>query len=449
MPGIRGGNWNNDSSNLRVSDRNNAGNTNADRNNNYGVRPCRTSSVKHRSVVMKKLDSIYNQVAAKENLYRAAYFAARSRRYRPAAADFNFRLEEELGSLHGELLDKTYRHGDYRLFTIYEPKKRLIAAAPFRDRVVHHAVHDVIEPIIDHSFIYDSYACRRNKGVHRALDRAQGFLRQNRFCLHADIRKYFLSIDHGVLKTIIRRKIGDEDVLWLLDEIIDSAVSLRGGLPIGNLTSQFFANLYLNELDYFVKQKLKVRYYIRYMDDFLVFSESKFSLRGIKDALREFLRSCLRLRLHEEKSQIYETSNGLRFLGFRLHHNFRRLTTENVRSFRTRLKLQKVLLSRGIMSGARLKDSVRCWVSHSNYADTNRLRFNIFSELTKRDERFGSLLKGVLLPQDEVRKAGKGRGGGVMTDLWDRAVQLWWLNRGQWTELNPDPCTLIPEEEVL
>ncbi len=346
---------------------------------------------------MKKLDGIYNQVAAKENLYRAAYFAARSRRYRPASADFNFKLEEEIGRLHRELTDKTYRHGGYRLFTIYEPKERLIAAAPFRDRVVHHAVHDVIEPVIDRTFIYDSYACRKGKGMHKAVERAQAFLLANSFCLHADIRKYFPSIDHYILKGIIRKKIEDKDVLWLLDEIIDSAVSLRGGLPIGNLTSQFFANLYLNELDHFVKQKMRLRYYIRYMDDFLVFSNDKPGLRKIKDALRDFLRARLGLRIHEEKSQIYEISNGLKFLGFRLYGHYRRLTTKNVSSFRKQLGLQRVLLTQGSLKPVHLKDSVRCWVAHSRYADTGGLRLSIYNELMQRDAAFGRLLKDVLV----------------------------------------------------
>ena len=186
--------------------------------------------------------------------------ASRGRRYRDTTADFNFNLEEEIDRLYGELLTKSYRHGKYRVFNIYDPKERQIAAAPFRDRVVHHAVHDVIEPFIDKTFIFDSYACRMNKGTHQALGRAQGFLRRNRFCFHGDIRKYFQSIDREILKGIIRQRIEDKDLLWLMDEIVDSSKSLLG-LPIGNLTSQFLANLYLNELDYFVKFDLRQRYY--------------------------------------------------------------------------------------------------------------------------------------------------------------------------------------------
>ncbi len=144
--------------------------------------------------------NVYSQIISKENLCHSAYMAARGRRYRDTTADFNFRLEEEVEILHIELTDKTYRHGKYRIFNIYDPKERSIAAAPFRDRVVRHAAHDVVEPFIDRTFIFDSYACRKNKGSHKVADRAQRFLREDRFCLHGDVKKYFLSIDHGVLK---------------------------------------------------------------------------------------------------------------------------------------------------------------------------------------------------------------------------------------------------------
>ncbi|MCX5677656.1 MAG: reverse transcriptase domain-containing protein [Candidatus Omnitrophica bacterium] len=172
---------------------------------------------------MKKLTGLYSQIVSKENLYRSAYMAARSRRYRDSVADFNFLLEEEIEKLHRELTDKTYRHGKYRVFNVYDPKERKIAAAPFRDRVVHHAVHDVIEPFIDRTFIYDSYACRKDKGSHKALDRAQRFLKSNRFCLHADVKKFFPSIDRGILKSMLAKRITDEPLLRLINGIIDSA----------------------------------------------------------------------------------------------------------------------------------------------------------------------------------------------------------------------------------
>jgi len=296
-----------------------------------------------------------------------------------------------------ELSSKTYRHGLYRQFMVYEPKQRMISAAPFRDRVVHHAVHDIIEPLIDPSFIYDSYACRRGKGTHRAVDRAQSFLRANRFCLHGDIRKYFPSIDTFVLKNLIRKRIQDTQALWLLDEIIDSAQAT--GLPIGNLTSQFFANLYLNELDHFVKHELRMPYYIRYMDDFLVFANTKNLLQKTKNILRKFLRECLCLRLHEGKSQIYKTATGIKFLGFRLYNNFRRLSTQNIRFFRKRLRSYEALFMLGEMTQCRLRDSVRSWVAHSSCADTHGLRIRILNELFERNAPFGYLLKDVLMTQ--------------------------------------------------
>jgi len=377
---------------------------------------------------MKKIKDIYPKIMAKENLYRSAYMAARGRRYRDTTADFNFCLEEEIGCLHNELSTKSYRHGEYRLFTIYDPKERRIAAAPFRDRVVHHAVHDVIEPIIDKTFIYDSYACRVGKGSHKALYRAQGFLQSCAFCLHGDIRKYFYSINHGILKEILRMRVEDSDLLWLLDQIIDSAVSLREspegtteaisksgiasscfavarsprnderrGLPIGNLTSQFFANLYLNELDYFIKFDLKLGYYLRYMDDFLIFSNDKNTLFEDREKIKNFLKNNLELQLHEGKSQVYKTKNGIKFLGFRIFKDYRRLASDNVKRFRKRVKKFAYLFENAEMDTNEIRDSVRCWVAHSKYADTKKLRLNIWSGLKEKNKPFAGLLKEILL----------------------------------------------------
>jgi len=484
--------------------------------------------------------------------------AAKARRYTDSVAEFNFHLEEEIAKMHTELKEKTYKHGEYRVFTVYDPKERKIAAAPFRDRVVHHAVHDVIEPLIDKSFIYHSYACRKNKGTHKALNWAQKFLRLNDFCFHGDIEKYFFSIDRDILKGILRKKIYDGDLLLLLDEIVDSAIGivasgeclaarkegeengegeelqrfdnmeegdrisqsglqanrtfspkrnvrvdksdaqsrdfnsiehsrrpspqayqgihsvsasgfgivsgignpnnscqrtgLRGydgerpddisnrgnsendlridksdrsslmsgnpktnhsplatnhykGLPIGNLTSQFFANLYLNELDYFVKFDLGAKFYIRYMDDFIIFENDREKLVEFKARIRDFLKIKLALGLHEGKSQIYNTKNGIKFLGFRIFKNHRRLATDNVKRFKKRLKKFGYLLDCGEIKRSQVRDSVRCWVAHSSYANTNGLRLNIFNELAKKDEHFGGLLKDVLLPRGGGKKS--------------------------------------------
>ena len=367
---------------------------------------------------MERIKDIYDKVISKENLYRSAYAAARGRRYRDTTADFNFNLEEEIQHLHEELAITTYRHGKYRVFTIRDPKVREISAAPFRDRVVHHAAHDVIEPLMDRSFIYDSYACRKDKGTHKAVDRAQSFLRANRFCFHGDIKKYFPSIDHDMLKGLVRRRIADKDVVWLLEEVVDSAVGLLAGLPvsrlaglpIGNLTSQFFANLYLDELDYFVKFDLRCRYYLRYMDDFLVFGNNKEALKEIKSKIRKFLRDKLNLTLHEGKSQIYNTKGGIKFLGFRIYGDYRRLVSDNVRRFKKRLKKFAYRFENGEMKANQIRDSVRCWVAHSKYANAKRLRLNIWNRLVEKKKHFSSLLKDILpdsidiFPERESKK---------------------------------------------
>jgi len=356
---------------------------------------------------MKKIENLYQKIISKENLYRAAYVASKGRRYRDTTADFNFCLEEEINCLHRECLRRTYRHGKYRLFTIYEPKERMIAAAPFRDRVVHHAVHDCLEPLIDKTFIHHSYACRKDKGTHKAVDRAQSFLRANEFCFHGDIKKYFPSINHDILKGMLRTRIGDRDLRWLLDELIDSADGIsqvanrkwqmaKRGLPIGNLTSQFFANLYLNELDYFVKFDLREKYYLRYMDDFLVFGNDKNELNVIKEKIRDFLGNKLALNLHEGKSQIYKTKNGIKFLGFRIFRNHRRLTSDNVRRFRKRLKRFTYLFENDKIKADEICDSVRCWAAHSKYANSFNLRNRIWQDVSYRNKDFGSLIKEML-----------------------------------------------------
>jgi len=219
------------------------------------------------------------------NLLKAADKAQRGKRFRADVARFHYNLERELWQLHGELVAKTYTPGTYHSFVIHEPKPRLISAAPYRDRVVHHALTGTLEPIFERTFVFDSYACRKFKGTHAAVARAQHYARRFPYVLKADIRKFFPSIDHQILKTLVARKIKDPDVLWLVGTIIDGSnpqepVTMwfpgddlltpserRRGLPIGNQTSQFFANAYLDPLDHFLKDESGVKGYVRYVDD--------------------------------------------------------------------------------------------------------------------------------------------------------------------------------------
>ena len=353
------------------------------------------------SLYMEETDKrgLFERIIANENLYLAAHRAALGKRFRDNIALWRLDMEAHVVRLHEDLKAGKYRHGRYRVFQIYDPKKRFISVAPFRDRVVHHAFHDVIEEFMDKRFIHDSYACRKNKGTHVALDRAHSFLKANRYCFHGDIRQYFPSIDHTIMKGLLRRDIHDARVLSVLDHIIDSArtSSVPGtdrGLPIGNLTSQFFANLYLHELDFFVKNTLRCRYYLRYMDDFLVFENDRVRLAEIRSLIGDFLRTRLQLDLHAGKSQIFDTARGIKFLGFRLYPDHRRLATAGVRRFRRRLKKFRYLLAQGFMDEARIAQSVLCWRAHSSYANASRLRSKLAQETEVWSERVSEVLAG-------------------------------------------------------
>jgi retron-type reverse transcriptase len=264
---------------------------------------------------MKRHGNLWNKIISFENLCHAARNAKRGKRYQENVLAFNYNLEDELFKLRDELEEKSYQPGDYRTFRIYEPKPRMISAAPYRDRVVHHALCNVIAPIFEKTFIRDSYANRLGFGTHRALRRFTEFARSSKYILQCDIRKYFPSIDHEILKEIIRRKIKCIDTLWLIEKIIDNSNKQephivyfsgdniftpherRRGLPIGNLTSQFFANIYLNGFDHFVKEKLKTEKYLRYVDDFALFGDDKMFLADSRTAIEEYLET-LRLKIH-------------------------------------------------------------------------------------------------------------------------------------------------------
>ena len=383
--GIRGGSWNNESSNLRVSDRNNASWTNTNRNNNVGFRAVRTFLKNwrrlFRSGEVKTYKGLFEKIVSFENLLRAAKLAQRGKRMKIDVAKFNFGLESELLRLQDELKAQTYKPGNYRHFYVNDPKRRLISAAPYRDRIVHHAFCNIVDPIFDKTFICHSYACRLNKGTHRALDKCQSFIRANQYVLQCDISKYFFSINHQILLSIIVRKIKDKEVVRLTELIINSGANSTRGIPIGNLTSQFFANLYLNELDYFVKFDLKERYYLRYMDDFLIFGNDKKHLHKIKEEVRDFLGENLRLDLHLKKSIVYPVKSGVDFCGFRIFKDYRRLRKTNVRLFTKRMRKLRGLFRQGRIEMKDISHSLRCWIAHASYGNTYNLRKKMLEKL--------------------------------------------------------------------
>jgi hypothetical protein len=346
---------------------------------------------------------LYTQICAFENLYAAYRKARGGKRGQPAVADFEFNQEEELLCLRDELASQTWTPGPYRSFYIHEPKRRLISAAPFRDRVVHHALCNLLEPIWERRFIYDSYANRAGKGTHRAMLRCQAFARRYPYVLQCDIEQFFPSLDHAILRGIIARQVGDAPTLALVDRILASGAGVLSeiyqmrwfpgdvpstplrlgsgqglwaalrprGLPIGNLTSQFWANVYLDPFDHFVKRQLRCPAYLRYVDDFLLFAEDKDTLWGWREAIVARLAG-LRLTLHPP--QVYPVGNGIPFLGFIIYPTHRRLKRRKGIAFQRRFKQLYKSWRGGEITRQRLDASARSWAAHAAWGDTWGLR---------------------------------------------------------------------------
>jgi retron-type reverse transcriptase len=339
---------------------------------------------------MKRYKQLFEKIISFENLLKASQKAQRGKRFKPATARFNLDLEKELLRLQRELSQGTYRHGAYVDFIIRDPKLRLISAAPYRDRVVHHALCNIIEPIFDKTFIYDTYACRKGKGTHAAIDRYSHFARKNRYVLKCDIRKYFQSIDHEILLNMVAAKIRCQRTMRLISEIIGSRkdqsevcyfpgddiftpYQRTRAIPIGNLTSQFFANLYLNPFDHFIKEQLRCRFYIRYVDDFVVFDNDSSRLYQILSQVEDYL-ATLRLRLHPGKCRVYRVSDGVKFLGFRIFKSHRLLDKGNVLRMKRKLKQWQAWYRLGRIDMTYIHPRIQSWIGHAAHGNTYRLR---------------------------------------------------------------------------
>ncbi len=290
---------------------------------------------------MKRWGGLFEKIVTFDNLLLASRKALRGKKKKPDVAFFYFHLENELLILQKELLAGTYRPRPYSTFIIHEPKRRKICAAEIRDRVIHHSICNVIEPVLERCMIYDTYACRPNKGTHAAIRRAQEYARKYAYVLQCDVQKYFDSIDHTILKTLLQRKFKDKRLLELLGRIIDYAPPdhLPGkGLPIGNLTSQYFANFYLGSLDHVLKDHQALKGYVRYMDDFLLFHNEKEVLYDLKLDIERFLNENLRLRLKEKANQVAPTNRGISFLGCRIYPSLIRLQSKKWYRFKKTIR---------------------------------------------------------------------------------------------------------------
>ncbi|QIB26117.1 reverse transcriptase/maturase family protein [Caloranaerobacter azorensis] len=359
---------------------------------------------------MKRIKNIYPEIYDFENLYKAYLEARKSKRFRSDVLEFTVNLEENLIEIQNELIWKTYEVGKYREFYVYEPKKRLIMALPFRDRIVQWAIYRKIFPVFDRQFINDSYACRKGKGTHKAADRLQYWLRkvsrkpEKWYYLKLDISKYFYRIDHDILMGLLKKKIADKDLLWLLDKIINSEDMKFGlplgvdpdqvsdedrlfdvGIPIGNLTSQMFANLYLNELDQYCKHKLKLRYYIRYMDDVIILHSDKKHLHEVKSEIEKFLNERLRLHLNN-KTAIRPINAGIEFVGFRIWPTHRKLKKKTALKMKKRIKYIKKAYARGEISFDQVNSTMQSYFGIMQHFNSYNLKKKILNEFVlKRD----------------------------------------------------------------
>lgn len=331
-------------------------------------------------------NNLYPEIYNLSNLILAWKKARKHKTKKDYVIEFEANLIENLLQLQKELRNQTYFPQPLKTFILRDPKTRVISKSDFRDRIVHHALVFIIEPIFDKSFIYDSCANRIGKGNLFAIKRFELFkrkvtnnLKSKAFCLKADIKHYFEEVNHEILISFISKKIKDASVINLIKKILDNGkISEDIGMPLGNLTSQFFANVYLNESDYFVKHKLKAKYYIRYVDDFVILHSSQEQLKIWKQEISKFLKEKLKLELHPEKSKIISVSKGIDFVGFRNFWHDRLLRKRNIKKMLSKVEDYK----QGKITKEKLLESFQGWNAYAKWANSYNLIKGIFNKLS-------------------------------------------------------------------
>lgn len=350
---------------------------------------------------MKTYKNLYSRLCTYDNLFLAYKKAKKGKSKKSYVIEFEKNLQANLLELQKELIEKIYTPMPIKTLIIRDPKTRKIGIANFRDRIVHHAIVNILNPIYEKIFIYDNYASRKNKGHHKALQRFDYFLRKvtqngrklkgikdnnyvQGYALKADIAKYFENVDHEILLRIIGQKVKDQDVLWLIKQILtyNSNSLVKGkGMPLGNYTSQFFANIYLNKFDYFVKHTLRIKYYLRYVDDFVILHKNKQKLERYKKYIKEYLHS-LGLRLHPDKSSIIPLHQGISLLGFRVFYHFNLLKKSNINQIKRNLNIWKRNYFEGVPY-ENIISHLEGWLAHAKHGNTYNLRKNILKEFNK------------------------------------------------------------------
>ncbi len=348
---------------------------------------------------MKTYKKLYEKLCSWKNLEEAYTKARKHKSHNRAVLEFEKNKNENLNKIMTKLRDKNYSPIHLKRFVLRDPKTRIICVSDFSDRIIHHALVNVLQPIFEPRFIHDSYASQKGKGTHSALKRFELFVRQltkngtqtsydkhhsiEGFVLKADIKQYFNNVNHELLLSIISEKIKDSDVLRLCRIILQNyqLTTFGKGMPLGNWTSQFFANIYLNKLDQFVKHKLQAKYYIRYVDDFIILHSSKPQLEKWQKQVGNFLQKELKLELHPQKSKVTPLSRGIDFLGFKCFHNHKILRKRNVRKRLRKLEEQKNEYNQKLIDASDIFTSLQGWNAYAIHANTYNLRRTIMNKV--------------------------------------------------------------------
>ncbi|MDO5556567.1 MAG: reverse transcriptase/maturase family protein [Clostridia bacterium] len=338
----------------------------------------------------KTLRNKYDEFLTKENLMKAHEQSQKGKRLRNNVIKFNLKKEEYIDWIYTQLKNRTYKHGTYKVFYVTEPKLRKIEASRYLDRVVHTwYVESFLKPYFLPQFIDTSYACLQNRGTHRAAFKIQEFMKicnkkwGEYYILKMDVRKYFQNINKEKLMSIIKKKIKDVDVLNLTKEIIYSKKDSTG-IPIGNYTSQIFANIYLNELDQYIKHSLGVRHYVRFMDDAVILMEGKDKIKIVRKKIEDFLEKELKLTLNE-KTNIFKNKQGVNFCGYQINEYRMKIRPRGKRKLKKKIAYLKYKIKTGQMSSLDARKYLAGHNGYMKYANVNNLINKLFYIIGKDD----------------------------------------------------------------
>ncbi|MFH1162230.1 MAG: reverse transcriptase domain-containing protein [Candidatus Jorgensenbacteria bacterium] len=341
---------------------------------------------------MRIYRDIFEQIISPENLFSAWDEFRKGKQNKPDVLRFEWNLEQNIFQLHRELENKTYRHDSYKSFYIHDPKQRHIHKASVRDRVLHHAIFSVISPIFEETFIPTSFSCRVGYGTHKGVDALRKMARETSkngmcpcFILKCDVRKFFDSVNHEILLSILKKRIKDDDAMWLLESVVRSYESVPGkGIPIGNLTSQIFANIYMNEFDRFMKHRLRVGHYIRYTDDFSLVSQNCEALKKLLPLISAFLENELTLLLHPNKIIVRKLCQGVDFLGYVIFLKYLRLRTKTKRRMFAKMQRRISEYQSGHIGRPVLEQSLQSYLGVLSHANAYALGEDLKNQLIFR-----------------------------------------------------------------